>query len=142
MLKLLNRIYAPVEKLSKSDIPSFFEIMTALAFMHFADVEVDIAVIETGLGGRLDSTNVLKPKLVGITSLSIDHQQQLGQSLSSIAAEKAYPGTLEVLRQDSPSPGCTQFIFSNHPFGLKTRMVHMGAEQKGVADASSAPFQP
>jgi dihydrofolate synthase/folylpolyglutamate synthase len=89
MLRLLNRIYTPVEKLSKNDPPSFFEIMTALSFMHFADAGVDIAIIETGLGGRLDSTNVIKPKLVGITSLSIDHQPQLGENLGSIAAEKA-----------------------------------------------------
>jgi dihydrofolate synthase/folylpolyglutamate synthase len=89
MLKLINRIHAPVEKLSKTDSPSFFEVMTALAFMHFVDEEVDIAVIETGLGGRLDSTNVIKPHVVGITSLSIDHQAQLGDSIGSIAAEKA-----------------------------------------------------
>jgi dihydrofolate synthase/folylpolyglutamate synthase len=89
MLGLMNRIYAPVEKLSKAEPPSFFEIMTALAFMHFADEQVDIAVIETGLGGRLDSTNVIKPQVVGITSLSIDHQEQLGKTLASIAAEKA-----------------------------------------------------
>jgi dihydrofolate synthase/folylpolyglutamate synthase len=89
MLGLLNRIYAPVEKMSKTDAPTFFEIMTALAFMHFADVKVDIAVIETGLGGRLDSTNVIKPEVVGITSLSIDHHQQLGKTLDSIAKEKA-----------------------------------------------------
>jgi len=76
MLGLLNRIYAPVEKMAKTDCPTFFEIMTALAFMHFVDTKVDIAVIETGLGGRLDSTNVIKPKVVGITSLSIDHQYQ------------------------------------------------------------------
>jgi len=89
MLGLMNRIHSPVEKLSKKDSLSFFEIMTALALMHFADVGVDIAVIETGLGGRLDSTNVIKPKVVGITSLSIDHQEQLGKTLDSIAAEKA-----------------------------------------------------
>ncbi|MFA5554347.1 MAG: folylpolyglutamate synthase/dihydrofolate synthase family protein [Phycisphaerae bacterium] len=89
MLSLLNRIYAPVEKLSKNDPPSFFEIMTAIAFMYFVDEQIDIAVIETGMGGRLDSTNVINPELVGITSLSIDHIQQLGQSLESIAAEKA-----------------------------------------------------
>ena len=89
MLGLLNRIYAPVEKISKSDPPTFFEIMTALAFMHFADVRVDIAVIETGLGGRLDSTNVIEPKVIGITSLSIDHIRQLGDTLESIAGEKA-----------------------------------------------------
>jgi dihydrofolate synthase/folylpolyglutamate synthase len=89
MLGLLNRIYAPIEKMSKKEAPTFFEIMTALAFMHFADAEVDIAVIETGLGGRLDSTNVIEPKVVGITNLSIDHQRQLGSTLGSIAREKA-----------------------------------------------------
>lgn len=89
MLDLLNRIYAPVEKLSKIDPPTFFEIMTALAFMYFVDMKVDIGVIETGLGGRLDSTNVIKPKVVGITSLSIDHKQQLGNTIDSIAREKA-----------------------------------------------------
>jgi len=57
--------------------------------MHFADRRVDIAVVETGLGGRLDSTNVIQPKVIGITSLSIDHQRQLGGSLDSIAREKA-----------------------------------------------------
>ncbi len=89
MRNLLNRIYAPVERMSKTDAPTFFELMTALAFMHFVDESVDIAVIETGLGGRLDSTNLIKPKVVGITSLSIDHQHQLGQSIGSIAEEKA-----------------------------------------------------
>lgn len=89
MLGLLNRIYAPVEKLAKDDPPTFFEILTALAFMYFADRKVDIAVIETGLGGRLDSTNVITPKVVGITSLSIDHKLQLGDTIDQIAMEKA-----------------------------------------------------
>jgi dihydrofolate synthase/folylpolyglutamate synthase len=89
MLGLLNRVYAPVEKMAKTEAPTFFEVMTALAFMHFADSKVDIAVIETGLGGRLDSTNVIRPKVVGITSLSIDHQHQLGNTIDSIAREKA-----------------------------------------------------
>ena len=89
MCGLLNRIYAPVEKISKTDPPTFFEIMTALAFMYFLDKAVDIAVIETGLGGRLDSTNVIKPKVIGITSLSIDHQYLLGDTIDSIAKEKA-----------------------------------------------------
>jgi dihydrofolate synthase/folylpolyglutamate synthase len=90
MLGLLNRIYAPVEKIAKIDHPpTFFEIMTALAFLHFADMKVDIAVIETGLGGRLDSTNVIRPEVVGITNLSIDHQHQLGETIDSIAKEKA-----------------------------------------------------
>jgi len=89
MLALMNRLFAPIEKLSKTNPPSFFEIMTTLAFMHFVDADVDIAVVETGLGGRLDSTNVIKPEVVGITSLSIDHQNQLGNTIDRIAKEKA-----------------------------------------------------
>ena len=89
MFGLLNRIYRPVEKISKTDPPTFFEIITAMAFMHFADSQVDIAIIETGLGGRLDSTNLIKPEVIGITSLSLDHQNLLGDSLDSIAKEKA-----------------------------------------------------
>jgi dihydrofolate synthase/folylpolyglutamate synthase len=89
MLGLMNRLYTPVEKVSRTDPLTFFEILTTLAFMHFFDKKVDIAVIETGMGGRLDSTNVIKPKVVGITSLSIDHQHQLGDTIDKIAKEKA-----------------------------------------------------
>ena len=69
--------------------PSFFEITVALAFKHFADREVDIAVIETGLGGRLDSTNIITPLLSIITNIGYDHQQFLGDTLPLIAGEKA-----------------------------------------------------
>jgi dihydrofolate synthase/folylpolyglutamate synthase len=83
------RIYAPVEKMAKTDAPTFFEIFTAMAFMYFVDKKVDIAVIETGLGGRLDSTNVIEPAVVGITNISMDHMNLLGKTLDSIAKEKA-----------------------------------------------------
>ena len=89
MLGLLRRIYKPVEEVGQEDSVTFFEIMTAMAFMHFVDVEADISVIEAGLGGRLDSTNLINPQVIGITSLSIDHQDQLGSDLESIAKEKA-----------------------------------------------------
>lgn len=68
--------------------PSFFEMMVALAFDHFARNKVDIAVIETGLGGRLDSTNVIDPELSIITNISYDHVNLLGKTLQKIAAEK------------------------------------------------------
>jgi len=71
------------------DPPTFFEIFTALAFRHFADEAVDLAVVEVGLGGRLDATNVLRPDVSVLTSVSIDHTHQLGGTLESIAAEKA-----------------------------------------------------
>lgn len=69
--------------------PSFFEMTAGLAFDHFAREKVDIAVIETGLGGRLDSTNIITPLLSVITNISRDHMQFLGDTLEKIAAEKA-----------------------------------------------------
>ena len=69
--------------------PSFFEMTVAMAFEHFAQQEVDIAVIEVGLGGRLDSTNIISPELSVITNISMDHQSILGDSLEAIAGEKA-----------------------------------------------------
>lgn len=69
--------------------PTFFELTTALAFRHFADSNVDFAVIETGLGGRLDATNIVDPVLSIITSIGLDHQAVLGNSIEEIAAEKA-----------------------------------------------------
>lgn len=69
--------------------PSFFEITVAMAFKAFADEQVDIAVIETGLGGRLDSTNIITPILSVITNISYDHMDILGHTLPEIAAEKA-----------------------------------------------------
>jgi dihydrofolate synthase/folylpolyglutamate synthase len=69
--------------------PSYFDVLTALAFKYFADEKVDLAVVETGLGGRLDSTNVITPEVTAITSLSRDHMAQLGTTMAKIAAEKA-----------------------------------------------------
>jgi len=76
----------------KSDIneikSTFFETTTALAFKHFSNQNIDIAIIETGLGGRLDSTNVLKPNVTVITPVSLDHCDILGNDILSIAGEK------------------------------------------------------
>lgn len=69
--------------------PSFFEVTTAMAFKYFKDQNVDIAVIEVGLGGRLDCTNIITPILSVITNISFDHTQFLGNTLEKIAAEKA-----------------------------------------------------
>jgi len=69
--------------------PTFFEFMTGMAFLRFAEAEVDVGIIETGLGGRLDATNVVDPELTAITSISLDHTEILGDSLEAIAREKA-----------------------------------------------------
>ncbi len=68
---------------------TYFELTTALAFLYFAEERVDIAVIETGLGGRLDATNVIKPEISFITSIGLDHLKYLGESLEKIAYEKS-----------------------------------------------------
>lgn len=69
--------------------PSFFELTTAMAFLYFAQQEIDVAIIEVGLGGRMDCTNIITPDLCIITNISLDHTQFLGKTLDLIASEKA-----------------------------------------------------
>ena len=69
--------------------PTFFELTTAMAFKYFAEQNVDVAVVEVGLGGRLDCTNIINPDLSIITNISFDHMQLLGNTLAQIAKEKA-----------------------------------------------------
>ena len=89
---------------SKQDLtPTYFELMTAIAFCYFAEQAVDIAVIETGLGGRLDCTNVITPEVSIITQISKDHTQLLGDSLEQIAAEKA-----GIFKRGVPAITCRQ----------------------------------
>jgi len=88
---LVGRIKTFLERFSKSSKfgpPSFFEVYTALAFLFFSIKKVDIAVIEVGMGGRLDATNTLEPLAVGMTPISFDHTDRLGKSLEAIAKEK------------------------------------------------------
>jgi dihydrofolate synthase/folylpolyglutamate synthase len=87
LTRLICQVEPILERLEQK--PTFFEIFTALAFVYFAEQQVDVAVVETGLGGRLDSTNVLEPLVCGITSISMDHMHQLGGTLGLIATEKA-----------------------------------------------------
>lgn len=86
--------------------PTFFELTTAMCFLYFADQAVDLAVIECGLGGRLDSTNVIVPLVSAVTSISLDHTQILGDTVEKIASEKAgifKPGIPAVTVPHSPS---------------------------------------
>ena len=85
--------------------PTFFEAITAIAFMHFAAQAVDIAIIEVGLGGRLDSTNVIMPVLTVITEIQLDHTRILGETIEKIATEKAgmiKPGVPVITRGQHP----------------------------------------
>ncbi len=101
--------------------PSFFEMTVAMAFRYFEEEQVDIAVIETGMGGRLDSTNVITPLVSVITNVSMDHQQYLGNTLEAIAGEKAgiiKPGVPVVVgeKQTETSPVFLQKAKENKKF--------------------------
>ena len=85
VIDFTNKIKPCIEKIE----PSFFEITVGMAFEYFAQKKVDIAIIETGLGGRLDSTNVIEPELSIITNIGFDHMALLGNTLEAIASEKA-----------------------------------------------------
>ena len=93
--------------------PSFFELTTAMAFTYFAKENVDIAIIEVGLGGRLDCTNIITPDLSIITNISLDHTQFLGNTLQEIAREKAgiiKPGIPVIIGETTPE---TREVFEN-----------------------------
>jgi dihydrofolate synthase/folylpolyglutamate synthase len=85
--------------------PSFFEMMTAIAFEHFARKKVDLAVLEVGMGGRLDATNVVEPRVSVITDIALDHQKYLGNTVGEIAREKVgilRPGGVAVVLPQQP----------------------------------------
>lgn len=85
VVDFINKVRPIVDEVQ----PSFFELTVAMAFDHFASQKVDIAIIEVGMGGRLDSTNLVMPEVSLITNISMDHQQWLGDTLEAIAGEKA-----------------------------------------------------
>jgi dihydrofolate synthase/folylpolyglutamate synthase len=87
VVRAMDRL--PPSQANHSLSPTYFELTTALALIHFAQRQVDVAILEVGLGGRLDSTNVCLPVVTVITSISLDHTRQLGNSLAEIASEKA-----------------------------------------------------
>jgi dihydrofolate synthase/folylpolyglutamate synthase len=112
-LSLAEQVEPAVEQLDReaersgSLGPTFFEVTTAMAFLRFAQTKVEAAVLEVGLGGRLDSTNVCLPEVCIITSISFDHTKQLGNTLAAIAGEKAgiiKPGVPVVSGVISPEP--------------------------------------
>jgi dihydrofolate synthase/folylpolyglutamate synthase len=106
-----------------TDKPTFFEILTAVALTYFAEQAVDIVVLETGLGGRLDATNVVTPLVTGITEISLDHTNILGKSLPAIAAEKA-----GIFKKNVPAVSVEQ-------------PAEVTASLRAVAEQAGAPLQ-
>ena len=116
--------------------PSFFEVTVAMAFEYFARQQVDLAIIETGLGGRLDSTNVITPEASLITNISYDHTDILGDTLPQIATEKAgiiKAGVPVVIGESNPE---TDLVFSKTAAALNAPLVfadlHYTVQDKGV----------
>lgn len=114
-VRLVQRVRPVVESIERGPPPvdgtspqlTYFEITTALAMLYFAEQTVEAAVLEVGLGGRLDSTNVCRPEVAVITSISFDHMRQLGRTLAAIAGEKAgiiKPGVPVVSGVTEPEP--------------------------------------
>ena len=104
--------------------PSFFEMMTAIAFEHFAKEKVDLAVLEVGMGGRLDATNVIEPRLSVITDISLDHQKFLGNTVGEIAREKVgiiRPGGVVVTLPQQPE---ANDVIGNTILELEARAVN------------------
>jgi len=115
--------------------PSFFELTVSMAFDYFRSMAVDVAVIEVGLGGRLDSTNIITPEISVITNISFDHMALLGDTLPKIAAEKAgiiKYGVPVVVGETSPD---TSFVFEQFAEKVQTKLAF--ADQEYQADYST-----
>jgi dihydrofolate synthase/folylpolyglutamate synthase len=113
-----------------AQLPSYFEILTALAFLYFAENHIDLAVLEVGMGGRLDATNVVDPLLSIITDISLDHMEWLGPTISAIAREKA-----GILRS-----GGTMITLPQHP--QANQVLGEVATELDVRGVSAAPYVP
>ena len=111
-------------------LPSYFEILTALAFLYFAENKIDIAVLEVGMGGRLDATNIVNPLLSIVTDISLDHMEWLGPTVSAIAREK-----VGILRRNG-----TMITLPQHPEA--NQVLGEVATELGVRGISAAPYVP
>ncbi|MFT5583975.1 MAG: dihydrofolate synthase/folylpolyglutamate synthase [Cognaticolwellia sp.] len=140
--------YAP--ELGEGPPLTYFELIAVAGFSYFADCHVDLSVIEVGLGGRLDATNVVQPKVSVITTVALDHMDRLGPDLASIAGEKAgilKPGVpvvvgrlaqdaMRVVRLTAHERGCPMFVLgqdfehSGNEGGLRVHWTHDGQERR------------
>jgi len=119
-----------VRKGKLPQMPSFFEMLTALAFLYFAESKVEIAVLEVGMGGRLDATNVVEPLISVVTDISLDHMEWLGPTIAAIAREKA-----GILRE-----GGTMITLPQHPEA--NQVLGQVAIELDVRGVSAVPYMP
>ena len=132
------RLYFQVDDASRrlvfeerlAQLPSFFETLTAMAFLHFAEAAIDIAVLEVGMGGRLDATNIVAPILSIVTDISLDHTEWLGPTIAAIAREKA-----GILRAHG-----TLITLPQHPEA--NQVLGEVATRLGTRAVSAVPYMP
>jgi dihydrofolate synthase / folylpolyglutamate synthase len=126
--------------------PSFFEMLTAIAFEYFAQSKVDIAVLEVGMGGRLDATNVVEPRVSVITDISLDHQKFLGDTVAEIAREKAgiirRNGTVVTLPQQPEANEIIGNTILQLNANLASAVLYVPPVSPGSAEWVSAHAQP
>ncbi len=124
--------------------PTYYETLLALAFKYFADERVDVAVIEVGLGGRLDGTNVILPVVAAITSVGYDHTDVLGETIEAIALEKAGIAKPRVPLVLAPMPAAALQVIERYAAGVGAPIVHVAqvvrvererTEERGGTDA-------
>jgi dihydrofolate synthase / folylpolyglutamate synthase len=127
---VLDGAHRLVEQGRLPQFPSYFEILTAQAFLHFAQARAEIAVLEVGMGGRLDATNVVEPLLSVITDISLDHMEWLGETIAEITREKA-----GILRR-----GGTMITLPQHPEA--NQVLGEVATELEVRAVSAVPYMP
>lgn len=131
LCQLINKIQPVVERMdgdAEFEGVTFFEITTAIALLHFQDKDVDICILEVGLGGRLDSTNICKPLIAAITNIGLDHTHLLGDTIEKIATEKA-----GIIKEGVPTVcGCTDPIavstINQIAMSVGSRLVQRGID--------------
>jgi dihydrofolate synthase/folylpolyglutamate synthase len=159
MLEYIERLRAIYDRAGLA--LTFFEFTVALMFLYFAEAKVDLAVIETGLGGRLDSTNVVRPLLSVITPIGFDHMDKLGHTISAIAGEKGgiiKPGVAVVIGARDPEARLTlssiasqrqsaafmidrEFTYHSHAPAHRLDYRGLGLTIEGLDIALAGPFQ-
>lgn len=125
VMNLADRVWAVTDP---SQPPTFFEFVTAMAFLYFAEQKVDLAIMETGMGGRLDATNLCLPRATVITNIGLEHQAYLGRTLARIAHEKAgiiKPGVPVIHGVDQPP---ARKVVENRALELGAPLIRRGRE--------------
>jgi dihydrofolate synthase/folylpolyglutamate synthase len=143
--RVTSSVRAVAEQLVAHDrlptLPTFFEQVTAIALLAFADGPVELAILETGLGGRLDSTTAVRAEVVAITAVDMDHQEYLGNTLTEIAAEKAaiiHPGVLAIV---APQPAAVLEVITRRGESVGVQPRFVSSENEAAVPVATGAIQ-